>query len=316
MEENLVGYLLNSLEPDAHRQVAQLLEKDADARRRLSALRHALKPLHDDREPDEPPRGLWIKALGRVAEHMCRELPAAPVVEYRPSAASRRSWRRIDVLVAACVVLTAGLMIPPAVVQLQRRSQRVACADNMRRLGDSFVVYRNNNRGNLPDPTAEKEPFNVAGFAVPLLVDAGVAEDVDLRCPGSRSTVVKARGATELRAMSADEFRQAAPNLLGSYSYSMGYRDRDHIAGFNAERDDLPILADGPPDDPSGQARDRNSPNHDGTGQNMLYPDGRVEFISSRLLFNDDVYLNHNGKQEVGVAKRDIVLAPAATPMK
>jgi hypothetical protein len=45
MDENLVGYLLDALEPDDHRRVEDNLRVSPEARRRLDALRRLLRPL-------------------------------------------------------------------------------------------------------------------------------------------------------------------------------------------------------------------------------------------------------------------------------
>src|SRR5262245_41376133 len=108
MDENLVGYLLNALDPEAHRRVEEQLSADAAARERLALLRRALQPLAADRDPPEPPPGLRVRTLALVAEHACRkpaEPPRAPAL--RTAGGRATWWRRADVLVAAGLLLTA-----------------------------------------------------------------------------------------------------------------------------------------------------------------------------------------------------------------
>src|SRR5436309_479619 len=78
MDENLIGYLLNALEPDESRQVEAQLRYDAGARSRLAQLRRLLDPLHADAEPIEPPAGLAARTLRRVAALSPPGLPMAP----------------------------------------------------------------------------------------------------------------------------------------------------------------------------------------------------------------------------------------------
>src|SRR5581483_11992596 len=114
MNENLVGYLLNVLEPDERREVEAHLAQDAEARRQLDLLRQALEPLAADAKAEETPAGLWVRTLGRVAEYRCRPLPTAPpAVAARRPAAARGWWRRADVLVSASILLLVMLLIPP-----------------------------------------------------------------------------------------------------------------------------------------------------------------------------------------------------------
>src|SRR5262245_45644894 len=98
MDENLVGYLLDALDPATQREVEAYLEADPRARERLDLLRRALEPLAADREDPDPSPDLVVRTLGRVAEHCCRELPHAPVAAAaRESGAILPLWRRVDV---------------------------------------------------------------------------------------------------------------------------------------------------------------------------------------------------------------------------
>src|SRR5262245_34839771 len=58
MRENLLGYLLNAIEPDERTAVEENLARDGQLRGELDLLRTGLVPLGDDREHDEPPKGL------------------------------------------------------------------------------------------------------------------------------------------------------------------------------------------------------------------------------------------------------------------
>src|SRR5271156_3271197 len=105
MEENLVGYLLNALDPAEQRQVEGYLRDHPEAQRHLQLLEHALEPLAADRDEIAPPPGLSVRTLALVAEHQCHELPRVPKATSRPSDFTHRSWwRRADVLVAASLL--------------------------------------------------------------------------------------------------------------------------------------------------------------------------------------------------------------------
>src|SRR5215468_5294385 len=77
MDEHLVDYLLETLDPMTHQRVEGHLRQDPDARAKLDLLRQAMAPLAEDAGDPDPPPGLAMRALARVAEHRCA-LPAAP----------------------------------------------------------------------------------------------------------------------------------------------------------------------------------------------------------------------------------------------
>src|SRR5579859_6663704 len=98
MDENLVGYLLNSLDPDAQRQVEEYLRAQPDEAAKVERLRQALAPLA---AAPAPPPGLVPDTLARIAEYQCQPLPPAP--KPLPTERQPGDWhlpRRIDVLVA------------------------------------------------------------------------------------------------------------------------------------------------------------------------------------------------------------------------
>ena len=84
MDENLIGYLLDALDPETQREVEAYLREHPDGRDRLEHLRRALEPLEADREPAEPRPGLVVRTIGLVAEYQCRrfEIPNRFAIGY------------------------------------------------------------------------------------------------------------------------------------------------------------------------------------------------------------------------------------------
>src|SRR5262245_21552488 len=131
MDENLLGYLLKSLDPAAHREVEAYLHANPEARRRVEALRQMLQPLAADRNNEAPPPGLRIRTLALIAQHQCRHLPYAP----RPSSkqrvsSGRRGWRVPDLVVAAGILLCVALLVPPALNHVHHSARVTECAEN------------------------------------------------------------------------------------------------------------------------------------------------------------------------------------------
>jgi prepilin-type processing-associated H-X9-DG protein len=319
MDENLVGYLLKALDPDAERAVADYLASDPEAERRLELLRQVLEPLGADIAAPTPPPGLAVRTLACVAEYCCRQLPPAPKLPATRGGggAPRRWWRRADVLVAATVLLTVGLLVPSTVNWARHKEQITLCKDNLRKFGFALHKYRDQHKGAFPTIKDEKEPFKVAGLFVPVLHDAGVLpDDVSVRCPAQGLPKKSPWSLAQLREMTPEEFQQKADDLACCYAYSLGFRDpQGRYEGPRAEPNPhqslVPLLADAPPfDDP----RLGNSPNHGGAGQNVLFLDGHVTYHRTRNVGfeGDDIYLNKAGEVKAGLDRLDAVLGRSA----
>src|SRR5262249_30444470 len=281
MDATLLGYLLNALDPAEHRAVERRLEADPAARERLEALRPALEPLALDQGEPEPPPPLAAPPLARIAEQAPVELPRAPADHAGGAVLS--FWRRADVLVAACLLLTFLGLLVPWFVALNGRggaAQVQACQDNLRRFYAALKTYSDTHQNRFPDVAqAAAAPRNVAGMVVPMLRDAGaVTEPISVRCPANGSPEACPWSLRQLREMAPEQFRRHAHSLASCYAYSLGYRGNDAVIGPRFEPDKpnhrLPIMADCPPADPTTG----NSLNHGGAGQNVLFLDGHVEY--------------------------------------
>src|SRR5262249_20726867 len=134
--------------------------------------------------------------------------------------------------------------------------------------------------GKLP-PVGASDP---AGIFVPILHDEGlIGPEVSVACPGKDSGKkwppgVSVQELEKCRAQPA-KFQAMARDLAGCYAYSLGYvepnpqGDGERLLGLHRDLDDrMPVMADRPPASIVG-----NSPNHGGSGQNVLYLDGSVK---------------------------------------
>jgi prepilin-type processing-associated H-X9-DG protein len=325
MDEHLVGYLFNLLDPHTHSEVETYLRDHPDARARLDALRRSVEPLEADRDEIEPPAGLWVRTLARVAEHSCRELPRAPVLPMRaPSPAPRRRWTRPDALVAAGILLCIGLLIPPGIGHLRYRHERAICQNNLRPISVALDMYADLDhppgdpehvKGSYPN-VARKGNRNIAGAFLPALVEAGVMrpEQLSVSCPGLGSVQIASWTPEQLRRLSDEEFNRVARDMAASYGYTLGYRNElGHILGLRRGDQVRPIVADRPPDGGHVLNGQINSPNHQGRGQNVLYTDGHVDFHPVRRLAGDDIFLNEANEPAAGLHWRDNVLGASGT---
>jgi hypothetical protein len=292
MNENLVGYLLDALDPEDRREVETYLAEHPDGRRQLDLIQRALAPLAVDRDV-EPPAGLWVRALARVAEYRCRPMPAAPKVAAPALPPPRGRWRRADVLVAAGIFLCVSLLLPPGINRLRYLQDRSRCADNLAGYHQALVHYGELHNGRYPRVDEGATPATVWPV---------------LRTTGS----LPAEAAVDCPANGRLEPERRPGHLADSYAYSLGYKDHGVLHGLCQDDDGrLPVMADRPMlpnEEGAGEERD-NSPNHR-HGQNVLYRDGHVTFCTDRHVGvgGDDIFLNREGRVGAGLDCWDTVL--------
>lgn len=311
MEENLVGYLLKSLDADAHQQVESALRARPELQARLELLERALAPLAADADTPEPRPGLVLSTLARVAEQRCLKLPTAPPPPRNQAGQAGRHWlRRPDALVAALLLIVLGGIGSSYLLRLWRDYQgRSECANNLRLVWGGLQQFCDNHDGNYPK-VEEKGARSVAGIYVPILNDNGVlSRDVSLTCPAQGRSEAKYRSVRELEELyekHPTEFRQEARNLSRGYAYTLGYRDAGGHHGLRRDSGDtLPIVADR-----LESLTQSNSSNHGGEGENVLYLGGDVRWCTLRTVGvdNDDIFINWDNKVLAGKALKDTVL--------
>src|SRR5688500_11373024 len=90
-DEELIGYLLDLLDPAERAAVEAAVGADPDAAARLDSLRLALIPLEADRIADDPPPGLAVRTVGRLAEYLVEHEPREGAGQETPAAALVRA---------------------------------------------------------------------------------------------------------------------------------------------------------------------------------------------------------------------------------
>jgi prepilin-type processing-associated H-X9-DG protein len=330
MEEFLIGYLLDALDERTKRQLEAYLTQHPEARQKLTLLKRALAPLAADADAPAPPPQLVERTLAKVAEHICadrraEDLPQAPPVSPATLPMARSWWRRADVLVAACLLVTIaglGLIVLGRMRGPDSGALLVECKNNLRQYFVALQKYREQH-GKFPD-IAKQSPRDVAGIFVPMLADAGtLPASASIRCPGIGSPISCQFTLAALRTMNEEEFAQISPCLATCYAYSLGFRDE--AGAYHGPGDipqsswsQTPIMADRPPAEGilNKEGKPSNSINHGGDGQNVLFADGHVQFLPKRTFGEDDIFLNRDRKVAAGLDATDIVLGYSAARPK
>jgi prepilin-type processing-associated H-X9-DG protein len=314
MQDRIPEYVMGLMDPAMHAEMESALRQDADLRRQTELVRQAIAPLAADQADDDVSPALFASTIAKVAEHICSEhdLPHAPetIVDRTPGG-ERRWYQRLDVIVAASLLLFAVGVSAPFLLRSQAAAKMAECQNNLRQLFASLGSYRDVH-GHFPS-VAERPPHVAAGMVLPLLREAGVLPaESNLRCPNAPSIgEPELVGPEQFRSMTPEQFEAHAAHLSPYYAYSLGFRDDAGRLLPPGESAEVPLsltalMSDAPP--AYGVAG--NSRNHDGKGQNVLFGDGHVRFATIRTVGyrGDDIFLNRDRKVAAGVSPQDAVL--------
>jgi hypothetical protein len=305
MREDLIGYLLHALEPAERAQVETELGRDPELKRELELLERSLLPLAADREGYAPPLGLASRCCEFVATHgkVQRSTQVVPPTS---------RWRMSDLAVAAGVFLAATLLFWPAMNQSRYAARVRGCQNNMRQIGMALQSYSDLHPGKLPAIHARHELNRSGLYAVILLQNKMLGEERIIICPASdladEAQNFNVPTLAELEAAAPDKRDQMLKTMGGSYGFSLGYHhdNGDYTPPLALGRSTHVILADAP----SNNLHDRMSGNHGACGQNLLFEDFHVEYVTgcrSRAC-RDHIFENRNGDQAAGLDRDDVVI--------
>jgi len=331
MREDLLGYLLNALDEDERQRVFETLQNDPQLRQELESLRRQLRPLDATNVDYEPPPALADLAC-ELVEGYAEVHPAPAVAEHRarratwprfPSrcetCASSGAWSAADTIVMAGVLLAVSLLFFPAIAGSRYRAQVTACGDHLRSLGMALAGYSEQHRGFFPSiPTRGNRA--VAGIYAVLLAESQRLDDPRVTlCPGSRRggerPDVRIPTLAELDQAQGWKLARLQQQMGGDYAYSLGcfangcYRTPRYML-----QERYALLADAP----SLHLPGRQSGNHGGRGQSVLFGDLHVDFLATPQCEpqGDHLYRNRLGFVEAGLDEYDSVLgASNARPL-
>ncbi|WP_425618215.1 hypothetical protein NA78x_001916 [Anatilimnocola sp. NA78] len=342
--EQLLGYLLGALECKECEEVEQALAQSPELTAEFEKIRRSLNTmgLLEQPEYEDPPlclasrtceyveqqaesygadtlllKAVSAKTLAATAAVETNSESPTPRTKVKLSPVSRSeagftSFRRLDLMVAAAIVLVASALSFPALYTSRFQANVAMCQNQLRQLGIALHEYS----GLQPDGSfpyvAPSGPRSVAGIYAPTLVSSNlIADNESLFCPGQGTPPAEKRIIPTLAQV------DAAPEVIlaglqkkmgGDYGYNMGYSQNDEVLPpRNSRRPNYALMGDAPHDLQPG----RGSKNHAGRGQNMLYEDGRVNFIklaNQQDSAIDDPFHNRLGQVAAGTDINDAVL--------
>ncbi|TWU20244.1 hypothetical protein Pla52o_47600 [Novipirellula galeiformis] len=349
MHEDLLGYLLGALEPHEMDRVAKLLQESPAARRELEQIERALRPLEEHYQPPEsPPQGLVSRTLAnlpplpkpgenapdpvvfadvdRVSEEDQVTLPAMNSGNgVDPSRHAPFTW--LDWVGGALATAILLALLLPSLVEGRFEARKIACQDQLRQFGTALTQYVSRDHQNRLPAVAKEGPEAFAGVYFMRLNDAGLLGDgpgrwcASLGRPEELDVAIESpnefASVKTLHEASIDRLKEIQRLAGGHYAYTLGVVDGQQFESPKFEsRSSFAVMSDAPTLRFSGAETQPQSMGHSGFGINVLYEDGRVQFLSLSSLdgIPDHPWLNHRGQVEAGVNIDDASLAPSWRP--
>ncbi|QDT70527.1 hypothetical protein MalM25_34750 [Planctomycetes bacterium MalM25] len=315
-DEILLRYHFGDLDACEREAFEQRLRDEPGLSERLEALRRCLEkngePCDEQTAPAEPPNEL--------AERTAHSVLAWK--DEAPCGGRKRFSLTEAVAIGGCAMLV-GALIVPALYAARVSARRAECSNNLRLVGQGLHRYAGQHGGHFPSIGR----YENAGFFTVKLAEHGYLDrptfEKALLCPSSELANQVAVQKASVVVPSLDDLRRANDSLFdrlvrlmsGSYAYNFNYSaaqlekcpDKKPLC-------QLPIMADAPR---RGCKVSFFSENHGECGQNVLFHDGGVRFVSGCWApeVEDHLYLNDAGQVAAGERPDDAVLAPSeATP--
>jgi hypothetical protein len=320
IREQLIGYVLGSLDAQEQSFVERQLGADPAWRRELEIVQKTLEPLAEAYHEYEPPNELAERACRFVAEESGRlkvERPCPRIRHGDGGFDESRRWRLADWVVLAGICLAAVSLFFPALLNSRISARIIACQDNLRELGLALSRFSETTRERYLPPVATEGNRAFAGFYAPVLQDAGLLRDSQrVICPESKLL----RELRQFRIPSTLEIDSAVGDQIllmqrfagGAYAYSLSFVSKgEYQRPRNLGRTYFVVMADAPSLDSGGVAVH-------GKGLNVLYEDSHVRYVcdwlNDRSVMRDNPFCNRIGRMEAGRDIDDAVVAPSHFP--
>ncbi len=180
-----------------------------------------------------------------------------------------KGFTLIELLVVIAIIGTLAGILLAGLSRARESGRRTQCASNLRQIGFGLIMYSNEVNETFPTGATAMTALNV-------LYPDYVSERRAFICPSDNLVT------------DAENANITAGNAFEKDECSYGY-DRTHTP---ADDPGVAIAGDRPTNNPANNPKDKRSPNHggtvnpagnndiDGDGQNLVYIDGHVEWVS------------------------------------
>jgi hypothetical protein len=318
MHEDLLGYLLGALDADEQHRIEAELAKSPQLRQELQKLRRCLEPLESAWEDQAPPPGLVDRVCESIAAHEAHRRPSPRKLSRQRTSVGvpLQRYSVSDSIVLALVVLIAFTLLFPALANSRYQARKTACHANLWQLGQGLFSYSDLQSNRFPlVPISGSRSF--AGVFAPILLEHQLLppKSPPLICPGSElAAQADLWSLPDLQEIDHAEGRRLVwlqNRAGGSYAYCVGYLENGRLRAVRNEgRANYALLSDAP----SFFLPDRRSAHHGGRGQNILYEDGHITFVTDlHRIPGDHPLRNREGFAEAGVDSSDAVVLPSGS---
>lgn len=308
-DELLLSYLLGDLPEGESSALEQRIEEEPKLKARLKRLRLCL-------ESEDQQEGCPEDLAERTSDSiLCPS--ATGSTDNRCGGLFSRKFSAVDLGAVAVATLLLSSILGPALQYSRDSARRLACEENLRRLGMALIQY-SNEEGSFPKigPEANAGMFTVA------LADKGYLDREEMQhlllCPDSELSERVSANQAVVHIPTREELYVAHTLLLdrirrymsGDYAYPLGYIDDGvYYPVQEGVRSRAPLLSDSPGEKPN----DHPCMNHGGCGQNVLFKDGTLRFVTSTSVpgTSDHLFLNSAREVAPGHGWQDTVLAPS-----
>ncbi|MFQ6035171.1 MAG: hypothetical protein ACE5NM_04905 [Sedimentisphaerales bacterium] len=310
----LFDYCVGLTSPEQAAEAEELIASSEEAAEFHSKLKSAFAPL-ECLEPEPCPDALAETTIWRVnnSTRSSQLYLQQLLAEQQKQEVHAKSWFRLNlgkIAAMAAVILIVAVAASWFVLleSVRQKSWRQQCQMQLSRIFESLSQYSSDHDGKLPAVAVTAgTPWWKVGYqgkenhsntrSLWLLVKRNYREPADFVCPGA------CRGkALQFNALQVQSYNDFPGREYVTYSFQINCRSAasDKLVCRKVLMADLSPLFESLPDDYSKSFKLRlnkdlltlNSINHKRRGQNVLFGDGRVEFVRTRhtSLSKDDIF--------------------------
>ncbi|MGA2092121.1 MAG: H-X9-DG-CTERM domain-containing protein [Sedimentisphaerales bacterium] len=328
----LFDYCLDLTSEIENAQAQELVFSNDQAARFVASIKASLSPLDSiasEQCPDELAEGTIWRAQQAVRTSKVKLTQLIAAEQRRKTGPWRELFGRLATAAVFVVVGSAVITGWNITTNYARQnSWQHQCQGQLAGLFNSLSNYKNDNNGQMPAvataagapwwKVSDQGPENVSNTRrMWILVRGNYAQPEDFMCPAQKKS-----GCTF--ACNPKDYNDFPSRRMVVFSFRIGCpKDGSMDVGRKVIISDMnPIFEKLPPvteqklliQNLADELLKRNSPNHNGRGQNVLFCDGSVTFVKTRIIDNDDIFTLQNTPKyegtELPASEKDAFLAP------
>lgn len=326
----LFDYCLGLTTEVENSQAQELVFSNDQAARLVASIKTSLSPLDiiaSDQCPQELAEGTIWRAQQVVRTGKVKLTQLITAEQGRKTSVWKDFFGRLATAAAFVVIGSAVIAGLKATDYARQNSWQQQCQGQLAGLFNSMSNYKNDYNGQMPAvPTEAGTPWWRVGYQGPenvsntrrmwVLVRNGYAKPEDFMCPAQRNGCSfgcnpKDYNDFPSRKMITFSFRIGCPGAA-----AMDVGRKVIISDMNPIFENLPPITQQKLaiQNLAEELLKRNSNNHKANGQNVLFCDGSVTFLKTRMVDNDDIFTIQNTSRyegtELPTNANDAFLAP------